>query len=249
VIPGGLGEVLIVAIASDLATALGVLPVVFLESARGRWHGLATAAAGGMMLSASMFALADEALRRGSALSVTVGMIAGAAFFAAAARYITTREWRLGDWNVADSRQPILLVLTMFVHSAPEGLAIGVGYATGETRFGLLLALAIAVHNIPEGTAVALPLRARGASIARCAWYAVLTSLPQPILAVPAYMLTSLFQPLVGPSLGFAGGAMIFLVVSELLPESLAAASRIEVGWAFTLGLVGMLAFTAALGL
>ena len=93
----------------------------------------------------------------------------------------------------------------MFVHSAPEGLAIGVGYATGETRFGLLLATAIAVHNIPEGTAVALPLRTRGASMARCAWYAVLTSLPQPILAVPAFLLTSVFQPLVAPSLGFAG--------------------------------------------
>ena len=80
-------------------------------------------------------------------------MIAGALFFAAAARFISTRQWRLGDWNVAESRQPLLVVLTMFVHSAPEGIAIGVGYATGETRFGLLLATAIAVHNIPEGTA------------------------------------------------------------------------------------------------
>jgi zinc transporter ZupT len=242
-------EVLIVAIASDLATALGVLPAFFLQTAHGRFQGLATACAGGMMLSASMFALADEALNRGSALIVSAGMIAGALFFAAAARFIATREWQLGEWSVAESRQPILLVLTMFVHSAPEGLAIGVGYATGEARFGLLLALAIAVHNIPEGTAVALPLRARGASMARCAGYAILTSLPQPILAVPAFLLTSLVQPLVAPSLGFAGGAMIFLVVSELLPESLETASRTAVAWAFTLGLVGMLGFTAGLGL
>ena len=85
--------------------------------------------------------------------------------------------------------------------------------------------------------------------MARCAWYAVLTSLPQPLLAVPAFLLTSVFQPLVAPSLGFAGGAMIFLVVAELLPDSLEAASRMEVAWAFTLGLVGMLGFTAALGL
>jgi zinc transporter ZupT len=77
----------------------------------------------------------------------------------------------------------------------------------------------------------------------------VLTSLPQPILAVPAFLLTSVLQPLGAPSLGFAGGAMIFLVVSELLPESLVVASRIEVAWAFTLGLGGMLRFTAALGL
>jgi ZIP family zinc transporter len=242
-------ELLIVAIASDLATAIGVLPAFFLHTVNGRFNGLATACAGGMMLSASMFALGEEALNRGSALVVTAGMIAGALFFAAAARFISTRQWRLEDWNVVESRQPLLVVLTMFVHSAPEGIAIGVGYATGETRFGLLLATAIAVHNIPEGTAVALPLRARGASMARCAWYAVLTSLPQPLLAVPAFLLTSVFQPLVAPSLGFAGGAMIFLVVAELLPESLEKASRMEVAWAFTLGLVGMLGFTAALGL
>jgi zinc transporter ZupT len=242
-------EVLLVAIASALATALGVLPVFFLPRVHPRWQGLATAGAGGMMLAASLFALADEALRRGGAVVVSAGMIGGALFFAAAARYIERKEWRLGDWGVAESRQPILLVLTMFVHSAPEGLAIGVGYATGEARFGVLLALAIAVHNIPEGTAVALPLRARGASLARCAAFAVLTSVPQPVLAVPAFLLTSLVQPLVAPSLGFAGGAMIFLVISELLPESLAAAPKTEVAWAFTLGLVAMLAFTAGLGL
>jgi zinc transporter ZupT len=242
-------EVLIVSIASDLATALGVIPVFLLRHAHGRWYGLAAAAAGGMMLSASVFALAEEALRRGGALIVTLGMIAGALFFAAAARYIAARQWHLGKWSVAESRQAILMVMTMLVHSAPEGLAIGVGYATGEARFGVLLALAIAIHNIPEGTAVALPLRARGASLGRCAWYAMLTSLPQPLLAVPAFYLTSIVQPLVAPSLGFAGGAMIFLVVSELLPESFAVCTPMETAWAFTLGLVGMLGFTAALGL
>ena len=52
--------------------------------------------------------------------------------------------------------------MAMFIHSIPEGVAIGVGYATGEIRFGFLLALAIAVHNVPEGIAVTIPLRARG---------------------------------------------------------------------------------------
>jgi len=64
-------ELLIVAIASDLATAIGVLPAFFLRTVSGRFNGLATACAGGMMLSASMFALAEEALNRGSALVVT----------------------------------------------------------------------------------------------------------------------------------------------------------------------------------
>jgi zinc transporter ZupT len=196
-----------------------------------------------------VFALADKALRRGNALEVIGGMIAGAAFFAWSARRLARGHWRLHGWSEADSRQAILIIATMFVHSIPEGIAIGVGYATGELRFGLLLAIAIAVHNIPEGMAVSLPLRARGASVATCAAYAILTSIPQPIAAVPAFLLVSLFNPLLAASLGFAGGAMIFLVVSELVPDSLETCSRREVAWAVTIGLVGMLGVTAALGL
>ena len=242
-------EVFWVALVTDLATGLGVLPFAFFRRAADRWTGVATAAASGMMLSASVFALADKALRRGNALEVVAGMIGGAAFFAWSARLVENRRWRLGRSTDAGSRQSIVVISTMFVHSIPEGVAIGVGYATGEMRFGLLLAIAIAVHNIPEGTAVALPLRANGASMATCVGYAVLTSLPQPIVAVPAFLLISLAQPLLPASLGFAGGAMIFLVVSELLPESLARCSRTDAAWGVTIGLVAMLGFTAALGL
>jgi zinc transporter, ZIP family len=242
-------EVFIVSLLTALATGLGVLPFAVFDARSPRWPGMATAAAGGMMLSASVFALADKALRRGNAIEVVAGMLAGAAFFAWSARVVAARHWHLGGWTEAASRQPIVVIGTMFVHSIPEGVAIGVGYATGEIRFGLLLAVAIAVHNIPEGTAVALPLRANGASIGACAWYAVLTSLPQPIVAVPAFLLVTVARPLLAPSLGFAGGAMIFLVVAELLPESLARCSRTETAWSVTVGLVAMLGFTAALGL
>ncbi|MBI3494314.1 MAG: ZIP family metal transporter [Acidobacteria bacterium] len=242
-------EVFWVALLTDLATGLGVVPFAFFKRASDRWSGVTTAVASGMMLSASVFALADKALRRGNAVEVIVGMIAGAAFFAGSANLVSTRRWRLGQWNEASSRQSIVVIATMFVHSIPEGVAIGVGYATGEVRFGLLLAIAIAVHNIPEGTAVALPLRANGASLWSCFWYAILTSVPQPIVAVPAYLLISVAQPLLPASLGFAGGAMIFLVVSELLPESFARCSKPATAWGVTTGLVAMLGFTAALGL
>ncbi len=242
-------EVFVVALISDLATGIGVLPFALFKRAGDRWTGVATAVASGMMLSASVFALADKALRRGNAVEVVVGMIAGAAFVAGSVNLVSRRHWRLGEWNEVSSQQSIVIIATMFVHSIPEGVAIGVGYATGEVRFGLLLAIAIAVHNIPEGTAVALPLRANGASLGSCFWYAVLTSAPQPLVAVPAYLLISVVQPLLPASLGFAGGAMIFLVVSELLPESLARCSRVETAWGVTTGLVAMLGFIAALGI
>jgi zinc transporter, ZIP family len=244
-----IAEVFVVALLTDLATGLGVLPFAVARRASARWSGITTAIAGGMMLSASVFALADKALRRGNAIDVVAGMLAGAAFFAYSARLVSARRWRLRNWTEDTSRQSILVIVTMFVHSIPEGVAIGVGYATGEMRFGLLLAITIAVHNVPEGTAVAVPLRANGASLATCFWYALLTSVPQPLVAVPAFLLISLAQPLLPASLGFAGGAMIFLVVAELLPESLACCSRIETAWGVTIGLVAMLGFTAALGL
>ncbi len=237
------------ALVSDFATGLGALPFAVFRDAKGRWQGFAAAAAGGMMLSASVFALADKALHRGNAFEVIAGMLAGAAFFAGSSRLLAGTHWRIGSLSESDSRQPVLLIATMFVHSIPEGIAIGVGYATGELRFGLLLATAIAVHNIPEGTAVSLPLRAKGASVNACFWYSVLTSVPQPLLAVPAFLLIAVFQPLLPASLGFAGGSMIFLVISELIPESLVHCTRTEAAWGVTIGLVAMLGFTAALAL
>ena len=238
-----------VAALTAVATGLGALPFLVLKRHDDRRRGISEAVAAGMMLSASVFALADKALRRGNAAEVVAGMLAGAAFFAVSARLVERRHWRMRGWTENASRQSILLLVTMFVHSIPEGLAIGVGYATGEMPFGLLLAIAIAVHNIPEGTAVSLPLRANGASVWSCFWYSVLTSLPQPIVAVPAFLLLSLVQPLIAASLGFAGGAMIFLVVSELLPDSLRSCSHTDAAWGVTGGLVAMLGFTAALGL
>ena len=204
-----------------LCTGLGALPVLFLKNTEPRWRGIAAATASGMMLSASVFALADEALSRGDAIEVVGGMLArGAVLLLDVAHDRRARMDVRGLELARSSKQAILLLLTLFVHSIPEGAAIGVGYATGEIKFGWLLAVAIAVHNIPEGTAVSLPLRANGASVGRCIWYSILTSMPQPIVAVPAFLLVSVFQPLLPASLGFAGGAMIFLVIQELLPES-----------------------------
>lgn len=237
-----------VALATDLATGLGAVPFAFVRSLSRTWQGMMTAAAAGMMLSASVFTLTGEALENGSVWHVLAGLLAGSAFFWWTARLVSGAEWRIGALSVAESRQSILVIVAMFIHSIPEGIAIGVGYATGELRFGLLLAAAIAVHNIPEGMAVAMPLRARGVPVVKCAAYAVLTSLPQPIAAVPAFLLVSIFQPLLPFGLGFAGGAMIFLVAFELLPESLECCGRDESAWALMIGLILMLAITGAMG-
>ncbi len=247
--PPLLWQVFLVALLTDLATGLGALPFAFTKKLPDRWQGVAYAIAGGMMVSASVFALAEQGMRRGRAWEIVLGLLAGSAFYWVTARWLEHSHWHIENLSAQDSRQSVLMLVTMFIHSIPEGVAIGVGYATGELEFGLLLALAIAIHNVPEGMAISLPLKAKGVSTARCAWYAILTSVPQPVAAVPAFLLVSAFQPLLPAGLGFAGGAMIFLVVMELLPESLAHCPRHETAWEFMAGLTVMLLLTSGLGL
>lgn len=241
-------EVFWVGVLSDLSTALGVLPFVFFRKASARWQGLAAGYAGGMMVGASIFSLVDEGLRRGSTWETVAGLLLGALFVVGLNRFVAARDWQVSGLSAADSRRAILFILAMFIQSIPEGLAIGVGFATGELRFGLLLGLAIAIHNIPEGIAVSLPLRAKGVSLWRCAAYAIFTSLPQPVFGVPAFLVVSLARYLVPAGLGFAGGAMIYLAISELLVDAFELGSRQEMAWSFTLGLVTMLLVVALLG-
>lgn len=118
---------------------------------------------------------------------------------------------------------------------------MGVGFAAeahyeSMSGFGVYVAVAIGIHNIPEGLAVALPMRAAGASIHRCFWFAFLTSLPQPLAAIPASLLAWLFKPLMLPLLGFAAGAMMYLIVAELIPDGLRSTSRSRLAWAFMIG-------------
>jgi zinc transporter ZupT len=242
-------EVFWIALITDLATGLGALPFAFKRQLSPRWKGISCAIAGGMMISASVFSLAEQGLRRGNVWEIVLGMLAGAAFFWFTAKLLETNDWHIENLSAQDSRQAVLIVSTMFVHSIPEGIAIGVGYATGDLRFGLLLAVAIAVHNIPEGIAISLPLRAKGVSVWKCAGWAIFTSIPQPVFAVPAFLLVLVFQPLLPFGLGFAGGAMLFLVASELMPEAIANATKSETAWGFMIGLVLMLLFTSGLGL
>ncbi len=230
-----------------VATGLGALPFIFLKRLSERWHGFMSAIAGGMMISASVFSLAEKALDRGTVWQVIVGMLSGATFYSFTSRWLERKEYSIGKLSVEDSRKAVLLIGVMFVHSMPEGVAVGVGYATGEFRFGLLLALAIAIHNIPEGIAVSLPLRTKGVSVLACFFYSILTSLPQPLLAGPSFLLVSTMQPLLPIGLGFAGGAMIFIVISDLLPDSLERCSSVQSAWGVLLGLLLMLAITTGL--
>ena len=115
-----------------------------------------------------------------------------------------------------------MVFLVLFVHSLPEGFAIGTAYASATAGLSLFVILAIGAQNVPEGTSVAIPLAAAGYSRSRQFWAAVGTSAPQPVGALVAYLLVEQIQGLLPISFAFAAGAMLALVALELGPSAFA---------------------------
>lgn len=203
-----------------LTNGLGGLPFVFVKEfpeniARYGW-----AVSGGLMLSASVFNLIIPGVEDGGFTPVAIGILLGAAVMVLTSLWLENREFSVGGLSEAGARRIALVLITLFIHSFPEGLAIGVAYGSGEVNLGLVMAVAIAIHNIPEGLAVALPLRAEGIGGWQCVGWAIFSGVPQLIAAVPAYLAVIAFRPILPYAFGFAAGAMIFLVMSEMIPES-----------------------------
>ena len=148
----------------------------------------------------------------------------------------------LGRLKGADARKALLIVAIMTLHSFTEGVGVGVAFGGGQA-LGIFITTAIAVHNIPEGLAISLVLVPRGESVWRAAAWSIFSSLPQPILAVPAFLFVEAFAPFLPVGLGFAAGAMIWMVFAELVPEALEDTSRDAVAFTVTVSLVAMLAF------
>jgi ZIP family zinc transporter len=124
-------------------------------------------------------------------------------------------------------RRTTLLVLAITLHNIPEGLAVGVGYgaveagAPGATlAAATALAIGIGLQNFPEGIAVALPLRGEGLSRLRSLWFGQLSALVEPVAAVIGAAAIVFVEPALPYALAFAAGAMIFVVIEELIPRS-----------------------------
>ena len=232
--------VFLAALATAFATGLGALPFVFKRHDLGRWLGPANGVASGVMLGASASLVIEGAGRSGG--RTALGGLAGVVFVYLAYRVVGERDaLTLGTLRGADARKALLIVGVMTAHSAAEG--VGVGAAFGDTQtFGLLIAAAIAVQNIPEGLAISLVLVPRGTRARSAAGWSVFSSLPQPLLAVPAFLFVEQFRAVLPVGLGFAAGAMIWMVGRELLPEALSYGPRRAVVADTALAFVLMLA-------
>jgi zinc transporter ZupT len=231
-------------LATALATGLGAVPFAFVRRISRRAVAVANAVAAGLMLGAC-FGLAAEGTRYG-AWQTIAGANLGVLFILGTQRFLGRREIRFGAAGGVEARRMVLMVVVMTVHSFAEGVAVGAAFG-GGMELATVITIAIAVHNVPEGLAISAVLRPRGTSLAACAGWSVFSSLPQPLMAVPAFLFVEAFRPGLPWGLGFAAGAMVFMVFVELLPEAYEDAPRPAIGLLASLTLVAMLLFQRAL--
>jgi zinc transporter ZupT len=238
-------QVFLAALVTALATGLGALPFLVLRTLSSRTISLANGVAAGLMLAAS-FGLIMEGAAGGGAdgrARVVAGILLGMAGILAAKHVLGDKSnLRFANLRGIDARQAFLLVAVMTAHSFAEGVGVGVAFG-GSSELATFITAAIAIHNIPEGLAISLVLVPRGVPVVQAALWSIFTSLPQPLMAVPSYLLVETFEPLLPVGLGFAAGAMLWMVFSELVPDASKNASPGTVGATVTLSFAAMLAF------
>jgi ZIP family zinc transporter len=234
-------EVVVLALAGTgtaLATGFGAIPVSRLGSRAEQLRPALWGVTVGLMSVASVLGLLLPALDEGSLAAVAAGFALGVGFLLASQRLLRRRDLHVGQLSGAGVRRSVLVFAVLFVHSLPEGFAVGTAFASETEGLGLYVILAIALQNVPEGTSVAIPMEAAGFSPRQQFWAAVATSAPQPVGALVAYFMVEQISGLLPVSFAFAAGAMLALVVVELTPQAFRSGGRPQ-------GLAGALAGAA----
>ncbi|MGP9789371.1 ZIP family metal transporter [Roseinatronobacter sp. NSM] len=241
--------VLLVCLAAGVtavATGLGALPLLALRDVTPRALAHGNAIAAGLMLAAT-FSLIDEGFGF-SGLRSLVGLVLGlGGIWLAKTLLSASGERGVAGLQGADGLKILLIMGVMTAHSAAEGVGVGVAYGSGR-ELGDFITIAIALHNVPEGLAIALIMVPRGASIGKAAGWAILSSMPQPMLAVPAFLFVLSFEPFLPVGLGLAAGAMLWMIFSELLPEATEGVTPATTGGIVTLSFAAMMGLTLVVG-
>ena len=225
-----------------LASGLGALPFFFIKKFNRWWLSIFQAAAAGLMLGAS-HNLIQEGVQIGP-YRTFAGLLTGLLLIVLADHFINKNtDMDLGDLEGADARKALLILGIMTAHSFAEGIGVGVSFGGGE-KLGLFITVAIAIHNIPEGLAISLVMVPKGTKPWKAAMWSIFSSLPQPLMAVPAFLFVYFFAPWLPVGLGLASGAMIWMVFAELIPDAYeGGASGAAIGIAVTLAFAALLAF------
>lgn len=244
-------------------TSLGAAMVFFLKGEISRrLQRILTGFAAGVMVAASFWSLLEpslessESMGRLSFVPAAVGFLIGIGFLLVLD--IVTPHMHMnkeGEGPRSGLKRTTKLILAVTLHNIPEGMAVGVVYANIiaggsliSTAGALALAIGIAVQNFPEGAIVSMPLRGEGMSKGKTFWYGVLSGAVEPVAAVITIFAFSMVSAALPYMLAFAAGAMIYVVVEELIPE-MSEGGHSNLGTiAFSFGFVVMMILDVALG-
>ncbi|MFR3684412.1 MAG: ZIP family metal transporter [Enterococcus sp.] len=248
-------------------TALGAALVFFFKNINRNVLNLMLGFASGVMIAASFWSLLDPAIaaaeENGSIpwLVVSIGFGLGGLFLYIADKTIPHMHFgpnKEKEGFPSHLKRTILLVFSITLHNIPEGLAVGVAFGaaseaanpTAAVLAAISVSLGIGIQNFPEGAAVSIPLRQEGLSRTRSFIYGQASGLVEPIAAVIGALLVTSVQPLLPYALSFAAGAMIYVVVEELIPEAQATTdSKHHFGvFGAMLGFIIMMILDVALG-
>lgn len=218
-------------------TALGAAMVFFFKAINQKVLNAMLGFAAGVMIAASYWSLLKPSIEMAATsgtpawLPAVVGFLAGGAFLLLIDHILPHLHQGLATKNAEGIKtswqRSTLLILAITLHNIPEGLAVGVAFGVLANDWSLAtlgsaiaLALGIGLQNFPEGAAVSIPLRREGFSRRKAFWYGQLSGFVEPLSGVLGAALVIWIKPLLPYALAFAAGAMIFVVIEELIPES-----------------------------
>lgn len=210
-----------------LATTLGGVPIFFTKEVNERVNSLLMGIAAGIMLAASFFSLLLPAIEEGGTWVALAGFISGGAFLlileSAIPHFHALKGLEGGatsNLNTRSLKKLWLFILAIAIHNLPEGLSVGVGFASGNFKEALGLALGIGIQDIPEGFAVAAPLVTYGYSKFKAFLIASITGFLEVITGLLGYVALTLAKGFLPLALAFSAGAMIGVISKEVIPES-----------------------------
>lgn len=220
-------------------TALGASTVFFFRKINEKVLNFMLGFSGGIMISASFWSLLKPALEMAKNyfsavwIPIAAGFAAGGAFLFISDKIVSKSKFlnSSGTHATGIGKRAFLLVLAITVHNIPEGMAFGVAFgsaAQGSTQLAGAIALTVGIglQNFPEGMAVSVPLRTEGMSRFKSFMFGQLSAVVEPISAIIGALIVRLISPILPIMLAFAAGAMIFVVVDELIPEACSEQSK-----------------------